>query len=296
MEKNYFDPHTSFIRLPIFKSTITISITLATVACAIIITNSELTPNFSFEGFNQALTVFKLPLGILAVTIPIIALLAANHKSEQTREQMRLASENNNFSNYFKHFSEFQSYIEKNTNDKDILKVKNLRNMHIRIFPQSKIGIFDSSPKAKIQINEFIEKYLTLLQTLSERQDQVKSIKDHESFKPEDIEEFLPSLMEAHTNICKEINEFIPSQGLWQNDETAPRLHPLNSNSAPIMRLMAVKNSVRIISLALSFDEKYEASILEQLLDRLEPNAKEGAGNLSEERVFLDRAKEIIEI
>ena len=48
-----------------------------------------------------------------AISIPTIAILAANHWSEQSKEQMRLTGLQNTFSNHFKHIEEFEKYCQR---------------------------------------------------------------------------------------------------------------------------------------------------------------------------------------
>ncbi|WP_416638280.1 hypothetical protein [Pseudomonas sp. OHS18] len=155
MKKNHFDPNTSFIDLPILRKTIYFSLTAAGIISGVIFYFSELTPNLSFEGFNQAITVFKAPLGILGVTIPFIALLAANHRSEQTKEQMRLASENNNFSNYFKHADEFEQFVEKH-HKKESIEIISARSFHKLSFPEARNGNYIAAKEITLRTKNTI--------------------------------------------------------------------------------------------------------------------------------------------
>lgn len=118
MRNNLFDPNKSFIKLQIVYRTTYVFIIVSSATAITIATKSNLVIDLTHVGFNFAATAFRFPLGIMATLIPTIALMAANHRSEQTKEQMRLASENNNFTNYFKHLSEFESYIEKHKTKK----------------------------------------------------------------------------------------------------------------------------------------------------------------------------------
>jgi hypothetical protein len=64
--------------------------------------------------FNYFVVAFKVPLGVLALIIPIGAVYAANHRSAISIEQMRLSNEQNKFSNYYKHKEEFSAFIKNN--------------------------------------------------------------------------------------------------------------------------------------------------------------------------------------
>lgn len=108
----YFDPHKSFLSLAVLKVVVGFAVVLAMVVSLVITMNSSIEIDLSYSGFNDAVRIFSVPLGILALIIPVVALLAANHRSEQTKEQMRLAGEQNNFSNYYKHLEEFEKYID----------------------------------------------------------------------------------------------------------------------------------------------------------------------------------------
>lgn len=152
MKSNIFDPHKSFLNLKILWIVVVIHFFLAAIFSILIINNSNLTPSYDYTGFNNALNIFKIPLGILALIIPIVALLAANHRSEQTKEQMRLASENNNFSNFYKHTEEFESYLSEHEESKT--KIALPRKFHRVVFPEAKHGNFKVGEKIGSQIDE----------------------------------------------------------------------------------------------------------------------------------------------
>jgi phosphoglycerol transferase MdoB-like AlkP superfamily enzyme len=88
MASKHFDPHTSFIHLPVVKLTVLILFSISIFLSTVIVFKSDIEWDFSYNGFNDALVIFRFPLGILATIIPIVALLAANHRSEQTKEQL----------------------------------------------------------------------------------------------------------------------------------------------------------------------------------------------------------------
>lgn len=140
MKTNLFDPHKSFLSLKVLWVTVAIHTITACLITTIIIYNSNLLPDYSYEGLNNALNIFKVPLGIMALIIPIVALLAANHRSEQTKEQMRLTSENNDFSNFYKHTAEFESYLLEHSEEK--IKISLPRKFHRLAFPDAKRGNF----------------------------------------------------------------------------------------------------------------------------------------------------------
>jgi hypothetical protein len=119
MVLSVFDAKTSFFDLPIVRRTGYVFLGLSLVFTIIIIFNSDLVWDFSYNGFNNLVEVFRVPFGILAILIPIGAVYAANHRSEQTKEQIFLTQEQNRVTNYFKHFEEFINLLKGSIEDAD---------------------------------------------------------------------------------------------------------------------------------------------------------------------------------
>ena len=135
-----FDPQKSLIELKVLWLVVGVFISLATIAALVVSSNSQLNPDYSYVGFNYALVVYRVPLAILALIIPIVALLAANHRSEQTKEQIRVANEQNSFSNYYKLIEEFEKYLNKIWNSE--LHTSSPRKLHKVLFPNARFGDF----------------------------------------------------------------------------------------------------------------------------------------------------------
>jgi len=98
-----FDPQKSFLELTIVRLVILITVTLSGTMAAIISYSSNLQYEFSYLGWNNAVTVFKVPLGVLAFLIPLLALLAANHRSNQTKTQIEALEKQSQFSSKIAH-------------------------------------------------------------------------------------------------------------------------------------------------------------------------------------------------
>lgn len=133
-----FDPHRSFFELKIVQITMFAGFIIAMVTSVIISVHSDLVASFDYEGFNFFVNAYKVPIGVLASLIPIIALLAANHRSVQTKEQIRVTQANSNFSNFFKHQEAFEGYISSTSKNKS--KISNVKTLHKTIFPNAKAG------------------------------------------------------------------------------------------------------------------------------------------------------------
>ena len=175
-----FNPNKSFIELHIvWFVVLTITFTALIITFAII-TNTPLKINFSSNGFNTFISVFKFPLGLLALIIPIVALLSANHRSEQTREQIRLTTMQNSFANYYKHIEEFQKVASKIYSNETAS-----RNAHKILFPLAHEGNYEIN-------NKIISDYISICdRTMSEL---AKDSPDLNSITP-DIHEFSVKIM-----------------------------------------------------------------------------------------------------
>ncbi|PTP02661.1 hypothetical protein CWN85_08705 [Vibrio splendidus] len=156
-----FDPKKSFFKLRIVWLSFGTLVLIAVFCGILIVVNSDLTRDLSYNGFNFFLSAFRFPLGILAMIIPIVAVLAANHRSEQTKEQIRVTNIQNTFSNHYKHIEEFKKYVEELALEP--MDDMRIRRMHKKIFPLSHKGSHAIDSKL---IHDFgtecqnIEKYL----------------------------------------------------------------------------------------------------------------------------------------
>lgn len=153
MNKNpskFFDPYEAFFNLPIVRLFLLGITTTAILLSLIIIYHSNLVFDFSYKGINNLLTIFKVPLGILATLIPVLAVLAANHISEQSKESNRLSKEQNTFTNYYHHIDIFSQYIASYKNTKT--KITNPRKLHNTLFPDAKNGDYRVSDVEIIKI------------------------------------------------------------------------------------------------------------------------------------------------
>ncbi|MCH5651191.1 hypothetical protein [Pseudomonas syringae] len=170
-----FDPHTTLLKLKTVVYVIASIFALAAiVALTIAYHTLGLKYNLSSEGWNNALDIFKVPLGLLAVAIPLIALLAANHRSVQSKAQMELTQfqinltqTNNYINNYYKHVDEFQKYLGSHhfgfTEEKEGQpKVAYPRKLHKALFPEAKMGILTVDKEFVLTFLSDLEKILSL--------------------------------------------------------------------------------------------------------------------------------------
>lgn len=158
MTGKWFDPHKSFLSLPVLWWTVGVIFLVAVICSATIVSCSDLSADFSYRGFNGFVDVFRVPLAILALIIPVVAMLSSNHRSEQTKEQMRLAQAQNNFANHYKHVEEFVKYCELCKTER--LKTQDPRQLYQLIFPKSHGGDFHVDAKFIASIDGVVYKFL----------------------------------------------------------------------------------------------------------------------------------------
>jgi hypothetical protein len=150
-----FDPNKSFLELPIVINTAVFLFAVSVSIASIILVNlPNKTLLLTYEGFNNLLVILRTPLSITALLIPIIAIFATNHRSAQTKKQMELtnnqikiATDNNLFTNRFKHAEEFEKYLVGRSSSATI-NFTMPRLLHGKLYPNVIRGDFtmDSAP------------------------------------------------------------------------------------------------------------------------------------------------------
>ncbi|WP_419243569.1 hypothetical protein ACN08P_19880 [Photobacterium leiognathi subsp. mandapamensis] len=154
-----FSPNKSLIQLRVLWIVVGIISLISTICFILIYKNSNIITDITYHGFNMFIVIYRVPLSILALIIPIIALLAANHRSEQTREQIRLANDQNNFSNYYKHIEEFEKYSSKISTENKI-EFKSTRKLYKKLFPNARNGDFKIKYSFMEYNGEKLKKYM----------------------------------------------------------------------------------------------------------------------------------------
>jgi hypothetical protein len=161
----YFHPEKSLFELPAVRWIASITLAFAFLMSAVIVGHSNLSAQFNYAGFNNAIEIFRFPLGMLALGLSLIGLCGANHRSEQTKRQIErtvtqieLTRGQNNFANYYKHLEEFGKYCAE---IKDPLLVISPRNLYHIIFPDSREGEYRASNEATSQFSTFIDNFIS---------------------------------------------------------------------------------------------------------------------------------------
>jgi hypothetical protein len=181
-----FDPHSSFVELRIVRITVYCFAIMSLANSILIVCFSNLKFRFDHIGFNNFVDFFKVPLGTLALLIPIMALLATNHRSVQTKEQIRISNLQNNFINHFKRVEEFEKYCKREGSHASN-RVTNARSLYSVIYPESMNGDYSISEAYNTALSEFLQ-----------------NVVEHSAlFKSGDMEKYIEAINKINLEIMK---------------------------------------------------------------------------------------------
>ncbi|TAJ02708.1 hypothetical protein [Pectobacterium versatile] len=104
----------------------------------------ETTFDFSSAGYAKFLSMFSLPIGVLSLSIPLVAIVAHIHRTIQTEKQIELTDKKNisdRFYSHYKYITESLSSIESNnikiSGDTSKIKISNFNYLYRCFFPHS---------------------------------------------------------------------------------------------------------------------------------------------------------------
>jgi hypothetical protein len=133
--RDWFEPHASFLTLKSFWVPFIVIVVVFVAMWIKVIVDEQLGVGLD-ASLYEMYDWFKVPLWWLALLIPVLGLLNANHKSEQTRAQMDLTRSQNNFANYYKHLEEFTKYVA------EIRELHEKSNYEIEIYHRKLHNVF----------------------------------------------------------------------------------------------------------------------------------------------------------
>lgn len=162
MNSKLFNPNVSFFNLKIVWGTFFFIVVIALTLIAIANYGSNNQFCGSTECYNNFITKFKLPLGILSLLIPIGAIFAVQHRSEQSIAQIKASEGQNNFVNYYKHLDEFEKYLKSRAMDGKV----RVNQIHAEIFQESRDGNFDVTYSIQKYIEINFSKIYILLKSI----------------------------------------------------------------------------------------------------------------------------------
>ncbi|WP_289030130.1 hypothetical protein [uncultured Paraglaciecola sp.] len=163
-----FEPEKSFFQLRIVINTIKIVLGFALISIILIVCNTNLSITFHYEGFNNLFQIFKFPISVIALLIPLLAVYAANHRSEQTKHNLLLLAQQNNFNNYYKHIEVFKQHVTESNNH--YVSNRSYRKLHSLIFPKTSEGMPTYSPSLNF-LNEIDRRLIVIIKHLDKLND-----------------------------------------------------------------------------------------------------------------------------
>lgn len=138
-------PEAHLVNTRWFRSAVAAPITVALITAFIFTLDINLYWNFTPEGMNNFLNLFKLPIGISSLSLPLAAVVAANHRSMQTAKQILEQNSQNIFSNHLEHRRYFGNFMEEREPFKHIeVEVASLYEL---LFPHAVEGILKPQEK-----------------------------------------------------------------------------------------------------------------------------------------------------
>jgi hypothetical protein len=148
------------IKLRSFWGAILIPTAISYIIWLIIIAHTSLEWDLSCEGANLFIEIFKVPLGALALIFPLVALVASNHRSQQSAKIIAMQNAQNIFANHYTHIEKLEEHCRKlDIYKSTFLKDYNPRILHSVIYPKSKSGDFSLNADF---LDKFKEMHLNL--------------------------------------------------------------------------------------------------------------------------------------
>ncbi|PMJ99538.1 hypothetical protein [Vibrio sp. 10N.261.55.A7] len=120
-----------------FRTALGIPVAASMVASGMVLLSVPLTFDPTHTGLECFWELFNIPIKLLSSAIPLVGLVALNHRSIQTARQIELSQEQNIFTNYYKHREEFIKYAEANFPKESIKPIY----AHQFLFPYIKEGV-----------------------------------------------------------------------------------------------------------------------------------------------------------
>uniref|UniRef100_UPI00352BB9DA hypothetical protein n=1 Tax=Klebsiella quasipneumoniae TaxID=1463165 RepID=UPI00352BB9DA len=87
----------------LFKFSIGVPFIIAALLCVPIWLDKNITFNFTSQGYGNFLDIFKLPIGVWSLSIPLVAIVAHIHRTIQTASQIETTKAKNLADSFFSH-------------------------------------------------------------------------------------------------------------------------------------------------------------------------------------------------
>ena len=157
-----FDPNVSFFSLKIVQLTFLINIVLVLISLTTISYVGKYEFDLSGAGYNFFIKEFTFPIGLLSTLIPIIAVFAVQHRSNQTIAQILESTRKNNFDISVRHYELFEIYLKDEGFSEHIKKhCVNLKRFHSSLFSE----IYEGNVEITNEISAGLESSLKKINT-----------------------------------------------------------------------------------------------------------------------------------
>ncbi|NWD81003.1 hypothetical protein HX891_11525 [Pseudomonas reactans] len=144
----------------LFKMALSIPIAMGTMLfAATLLSNKNFSVCFTSECVNYFFQLYKIPLSILGLSVPLTAIVAALHRSEEAHQQIQETLKQNTFNNYIKHQEEFYKILEI-IEKKCFCRFTDPLTLYRRIFPRNNYSNFTFVAHSKhepFSKNNFLE-------------------------------------------------------------------------------------------------------------------------------------------
>lgn len=139
----------SLTKLWKFWLSIGIPVIASVISFVAIKSNNNIVRDLSVSGFNNVFELFKVPIALLSLVFPAVALIAAIHRSEQTAQQLvhtklqidKLA-EQHALSNFYEHRKQFLEVLSELESSHRI-KFTEKSRIYRELFPSNNIKKLD---------------------------------------------------------------------------------------------------------------------------------------------------------
>ncbi|EPY4179272.1 hypothetical protein NL338_13510 [Klebsiella pneumoniae] len=194
----------------LFKIAIAGPLLLATSLCLPIWYDSTIKLNLSHVGYQNFLTIFKLPIGVWSLSIPLVAIVAHIHRTIQTASQLEVTRKKNMGDSFFAHhkyiteaLSKFPTHILKTKDGEFEKKVSEPYKLYNNLFEKS-------SYESGLVINDISDKIndiQTLLNTASSYLSRSKIRKDNLRGKVDDFNRVVNAINEINKKLTISIKK-----------------------------------------------------------------------------------------
>jgi hypothetical protein len=164
----------------------------------------ETSIDISSNGYNNFLSLYKLPIGVLSLSIPLVAIVAHIHRTIQTAKQIELTNQKNITDRFFSHhkyvtdaLTSIKSEKVHIKNESISLKITNPFILYRDVFPNaSHINGIDTNIKSEI-FNTIIARLNDINNLLT----QSEEVSLHQNFKSHPSGELVLNLHDILFNI-----------------------------------------------------------------------------------------------